>query len=204
MRSAVTPPTVRKRSANGCNKSAISQSIEHISVQRTAMKRRTLLQGMALLPTLPLLASQALLSQAATVVPLDKAHSEWRELLSPEAYAVLFEEDTERPGSSPLNQEKRAGTYICAACYLPLFDSQDKYESGTGWPSFTQAIAGHTAFKRDFKLIFPRTEYHCARCQGHQGHLFDDGPPPRGERWCNNGVALRFIPQGETLPALRS
>ena len=174
------------------------------------MKRRSFLQGVALLPTLPLLASQVPFSQAeassqaATVVPLAKAPSEWRELLSPEAYAVLFEEDTERAGSSPLNQEKRAGTYICAACYLPLFDSQHKYESGTGWPSFTQAIAGHTAFKRDFKLIFPRTEYHCARCAGHQGHLFNDGPPPRGERWCNNGVALRFIPQGEALPALRS
>ncbi|WP_324733755.1 peptide-methionine (R)-S-oxide reductase MsrB [Pseudomonas paeninsulae] len=168
------------------------------------MKRRSFIQGMALLPTLPLLASHAPFSQAATVVPLDKAHSEWRELLSPEAYAVLFEEDTERAGSSPFNQEKRAGTYICAACYLPLFDSQHKFESGTGWPSFTQAIAGNTEFKRDFKLIFPRTEYHCARCEGHQGHLFDDGPQPRGERWCNNGVALRFIPQGEALPALRS
>ncbi|QVM87144.1 peptide-methionine (R)-S-oxide reductase [Pseudomonas lalucatii] len=149
------------------------------------MKRRALLQGMVLLPTLPLLASQApsLLAETstagATVVPLDKPHEAWRELLSPAAYAVLFEEDTERPGSSPLNQEKRPGTYICAACYLPLFDSQHKYESGTGWPSFTQAIDGHTGFKRDFKLIFPRTEYHCARCGGHQGHLFDDGPAPR-------------------------
>ena len=174
------------------------------------MKRRSLLRGLALLPALPLLGSQAPLSLAeaagtgTTVVPLDKPHGAWRELLSPAAYAVLFEEDTEPPGSSPLNQEKRAGTYICAACYLPLFDSQHKYESGTGWPSFTQPIEGHTAFSRDFKLIFPRTEYHCARCGGHQGHMFDDGPPPRGERWCNNGVALRFIPQGETLPALRS
>ncbi|MCY1544887.1 Peptide methionine sulfoxide reductase MsrB [compost metagenome] len=164
---------------------------------------------MTLLPALPLLGSYAPSSlaeaaDAATVVALDKPHSAWRELLTPEAYAVLFEEDTERPGSSPLNQEKRAGTYICAACYLPLFDSQHKYESGTGWPSFTQSIAGSTAFKRDFKLIFPRTEYHCARCGGHQGHMFDDGPPPRGERWCNNGVALRFIAQGETLPTLRS
>lgn len=174
------------------------------------MKRRSLLQGMALLPALPLLGSQAPLSLAEAasagtgVVPLDKPHSAWRGLVTPEAYAVLFDEDTERPGSSPLNQEKRAGTYLCAACYLPLFDSQHKYESGTGWPSFTQPIDRHTGVKRDFKLIFPRTEYHCARCGGHQGHMFDDGPPPRGERWCNNGVALRFIPQGETLPALRS
>jgi peptide-methionine (R)-S-oxide reductase len=173
------------------------------------MKRRSLLQGMALLPALPLLASHAPFSLAAgatnaEVVPLSKAHSAWRELLEADVYAVLFEEDTERPGSSPLNDEKRAGTYICAACYLPLFDSQHKYESGTGWPSFTQPIAGHTGFKRDFKLIFPRTEYHCARCGGHQGHLFDDGPAPRGERWCNNGLALRFIPQGDALPPLRS
>ncbi|MEX6504649.1 peptide-methionine (R)-S-oxide reductase MsrB [Pseudomonas zhanjiangensis] len=174
------------------------------------MKRRSLLRGIALLPTLPLLGSHASTSLAAavgagvTVSPLDKPHSAWRDLLSPEAYAVLFEEDTERAGSSPLNDEKRAGTYICAACYLPLFDSQHKYESGTGWPSFTQPIEGHTATKRDFKLIFPRTEYHCARCGGHQGHVFDDGPPPRGERWCNNGVALRFIPEDQPLPALRS
>jgi peptide-methionine (R)-S-oxide reductase len=159
---------------------------------------------MVLLPTLPLLASHAPLSLATTVVPLNKAHGAWRELLSPEAYAVLFEEDTERPGSSPLNQEERDGTYLCAACYLPLFASQHKYESGTGWPSFTQPIAGHMGTKRDFKLIFPRTEYHCARCGGHQGHLFNDGPQPRGERWCNNGVALRFIPQGQALPELRS
>ncbi|HBX56116.1 peptide-methionine (R)-S-oxide reductase MsrB [Pseudomonas sp. UBA2684] len=174
------------------------------------MKRRSLLQGLALLPVLPVLGGYASRSHAASsgsaaaVVPLQKPHAAWREQLSPEAYAVLFEEDTERPGSSPLNQEKRAGTYLCAACYLPLFDSQHKYESGTGWPSFTQSIDGHTGIKRDFKLFFPRTEYHCARCGGHQGHLFDDGPAPRGERWCNNGVALRFIAQGEPLPALRS
>jgi peptide-methionine (R)-S-oxide reductase len=173
------------------------------------MKRRALLKGLALLPALPLLGQAPLslaeaIAAAVTVQPLDKPHSAWRELLSPQAYAVLFEEDTERPGSSPLNQEKREGTYICAACYLPLFNSQDKYESGTGWPSFTQPIAGHVGQKRDFKLIFPRTEYHCARCGGHQGHVFDDGPKPRGERWCNNGVALRFIPQGESLPELRS
>lgn len=171
------------------------------------MQRRALLKGLALLPALPLLAHAPLsLAQsiASSVTPLNKPHNDWRELLTPEAYAVLFEEDTEAPGSSPLNQEKRDGTYLCAACYLPLFASQDKYESGTGWPSFTQPIAGHMGTKRDFKLFFPRTEYHCARCGGHQGHVFDDGPKPRGERWCNNGVALRFIPQGEALPELRS
>jgi peptide-methionine (R)-S-oxide reductase len=171
------------------------------------MKRRSLLKAIALLPTLPLLSYAPLsLAQsiASSVTPLNKPHSDWRELLTAEAYAVLFEEDTEAPGSSPLNQEKREGTYHCAACYLPLFASQDKYESGTGWPSFTQPIAGHMGTKRDFKLIFPRTEYHCARCDGHQGHVFDDGPKPRGERWCNNGVALRFIAEGEPTPELRS
>ena len=171
------------------------------------MKRRALLKAVALLPALPLL-SHAPFSLAQTlaisVTPLDKPHSAWRELLTPDAYAVLFEEDTEAPGSSPLNQEKREGTYACAACYLPLFASQDKYESGTGWPSFTQPIAGHVGLREDNRLFMTRTEYHCARCGGHQGHVFDDGPPPRGERWCNNGVALRFIPQGESLPALRS
>lgn len=135
---------------------------------------------------------------------LVKPKAEWARLLPPAAYQVLFEEDTERAGTSPLNDEKRDGTFVCAACYLPLFNSQDKFDSGTGWPSFTQPIAGHTGFSRDFKLIIPRTEYHCARCGGHQGHMFDDGPPPRGERWCNNGVALHFIPVTESLPALRS
>ena len=117
---------------------------------------------------------------------------------------MLFEEDTERPWSSVLNYEDRVGTFICAACYLPLFESVYKYESSTGWPSFTQPIAGHMGTRRDFKMILPRTEYHCVRCGGHQGHVFSDGPPPRGERWCNNGLALRFVPQDEQLPALRS
>lgn len=139
-----------------------------------------------------------------TVKKLNKPHKEWRELLTREEYGVLFEERTERPHSSPLDKEKRAGTFICAACYLPLFDSAAKYDSGTGWPSFHTAIAEHVETKRDFKLILPRTEYHCARCGGHQGHIFKDGPPPTGKRYCNNGVALRFIPSGKALPSLRS
>jgi len=134
---------------------------------------------------------------------IDKTRDEWRKLLEAAQYDVLFEDGTERPWTSALNDEKREGTYICAACYLPLFLSETKFDSGTGWPSFYQAIEGNTGSKRDWKLILPRTEYHCARCGGHQGHIFDDGPKPTGKRWCNNGVALRFIPDEEALPALR-
>jgi peptide-methionine (R)-S-oxide reductase len=134
---------------------------------------------------------------------LNKPKSEWQALLPADQYAVLFEEATERPFSHPLDNEKRAGTFVCAACNLPLFASEAKFESGTGWPSFTQAIEGNLDTKTDFKLILPRTEYHCARCGGHQGHVFNDGPPPTGQRWCNNGLALRFIPSGEPLPELR-
>lgn len=134
---------------------------------------------------------------------LDRAEAYWRDKVSPAAYEVLFEEDTEASFSSPLNKEDRSGTFVCAACNLPVFDSAAKFDSGTGWPSFTVPIAGHTATKKDFKMIWPRTEYHCARCGGHQGHVFDDGPAPRGERWCNNGLALAFVPQGQPLPALR-
>jgi peptide-methionine (R)-S-oxide reductase len=141
-------------------------------------------------------------SAPADFQPLTLPESEWRKRLPPEAYGVLFEEDTEAPGSSPLDKEKRAGTYVCAACGLPLFESSAKYDSGTGWPSFFRAIEGRVATKRDFALILPRTEYHCARCGGHQGHVFGDGPPPTGQRYCNNGVALRFVPEGEPLPPL--
>jgi peptide-methionine (R)-S-oxide reductase len=166
------------------------------------MKRRQFLP----LLLMPLLAPSAASAKdrPAPIPPLRKPRAEWRKLLSPEAYRVLFQEGTERPGSSPLNAEKRPGTYVCAACFLPLFDAADKYESGTGWPSFTRPIEGRMGTRTDFKLIWPRTEYHCIRCGGHQGHVFDDGPPPLGKRWCNNGVALRFVPAGEPLPELRS
>ena len=174
------------------------------------MKRRTFLQGITVITVLPAF-SFSLLTQVVasnihqTVIePLKKPHAAWRELISPEAYRILFEEHTEEPGSSELNHEHREGAFICAACYLPLFESQHKYESGTGWPSFTQPIAGHMVTRRDFKLIFLRTEYHCARCGGHQGHVFKDGPSPRGERWCNNGLALKFVLKTDQLPALRS
>jgi peptide-methionine (R)-S-oxide reductase len=124
----------------------------------------------------------------------------WRDALPAERYAVLFEEATEPAGTSPLNREKRAGTYLCAACNQPLFRSEAKFESGTGWPSFTAPVTGAVDTKRDFRLFWPRTEYHCHRCGGHQGHVFDDGPAPTGQRWCNNGLALTFVPEGEPLP----
>jgi len=120
--------------------------------------------------------------------------AEWRRLLTPEQFDVLREEGTERAGSSPLLKEKRKGTYVCVACDHPLFDSSMKFDSGTGWPSFFTTLKGAVETRRDFKLIWPRTEYHCARCGGHHGHVFNDGPKPTGLRYCNNGVALKFIP----------
>ncbi|MCG8467104.1 MAG: peptide-methionine (R)-S-oxide reductase MsrB [Gemmatimonadetes bacterium] len=137
------------------------------------------------------------------IEPLKKNKKEWRELLSKPAYKVLFEEATERAGTSPLDDEKRPGTFVCAACGLPLFTTEMKFDSGTGWPSFFKSIPGRLETKRDFKLILPRTEYHCARCGGHQGHVFNDGPEPTGQRFCNNGVALEFVPDGDPLPDLR-
>lgn len=123
-----------------------------------------------------------------------KTPAEWKRTLSPAAYRVLREASTERAGSSPLNKEHRRGTYACAGCGLPVFRSEAKFESGTGWPSFTAPIRGSVGLQEDNTLFMKRTEVHCRRCGGHLGHVFDDGPKPTGKRYCMNGVAMKFIP----------
>lgn len=148
------------------------------------------------------------LTNAATAVASKtkgfiQAPAFWRQKVSPEAWDVLFREVTESRFSSQLNYEKHAGTYVCAACYQPLFKSTAKYDSGTGWPSFFQSLPNAVGQREDHSLFMTRVEYHCSRCGGHQGHVFEDGPKPTGLRYCNNGLALQFIPQGSALPALR-
>jgi peptide-methionine (R)-S-oxide reductase len=158
------------------------------------MRRRTFVVGTLAAFLLAGRRGQAADKLPPGIEPISHSQEEWRKILTPEQYAVLREEATEPPGSSPLDHEKREGTFVCAGCDLALFTSKMKFDSGTGWPSFFTTIPGHVGTKQDFALFTRRTEYHCIRCGGHQGHVFDDGPPPTGQRWCNNGVALKFVP----------
>jgi peptide-methionine (R)-S-oxide reductase len=166
------------------------------------MNRRTLIKS--LIGVVSMTSITELQASSDDFRKFEKSTVAWKEILPADRYSVLFEEATERAGSSPLNKVKEAGTFICAACYLPLFESSMKYESGTGWPSFFDVIPNRVGLKKDRKFFMARTEYHCARCGGHQGHVFDDGPQPTGLRYCNNGLALEFVPLADALPELRS
>ena len=161
------------------------------------MQRRQFILTLGGMVLLPLANNRLLIAGEDKPMKVEKlilSDAEWRKRLTPEQYEVLREEGTEAAGSSPLLHEKRSGTYVCVACDHPLFASATKYDSGTGWPSFYDVLPGGVETRLDFKLIWPRTEYHCARCGGHQGHVFKDGPKPTGLRYCNNGVALKFMP----------
>lgn len=160
------------------------------------MDRRTFIRiaaGGACIALLPGLAAKALADEG--IVRITRTDEEWRKLLTSAQYRILREAGTERPFSSPLDHEWRTGTYACAGCGLALFPSKFKYDSGTGWPSFYDVLPGHVETRPDLSFAMVRTEYHCARCGGHQGHLFHDGPRPTGLRYCNNGLALHFIPE---------
>ena len=161
------------------------------------MKRREFILTLGGIALIPLVGSRLFAKGDTNPMSDEKlilTDAEWRERLTPEQFDVLRKEGTEKPFTSPFLDEKREGTFVCVACDHPLFDAGTKYDSGTGWPSFYDTLDGAFETRRDFKLIWPRTEYHCAKCGGHHGHVFNDGPKPTGLRYCNNGVALKFIP----------
>ena len=152
------------------------------------MKRSTVLTALAGLLIAPAAAARA------AAVQVTHTDAEWRKLLPPDTYEVLRHAHTERAFSSPLDEEKRAGMYFCAGCDLALYSSKTKYDSGSGWPSFWQPLPNAVSTRTDVVMVIPRTEVRCSRCDGHLGHVFDDGPKPTGLRYCMNGVALRFRP----------
>jgi len=158
------------------------------------LNRRTLLQGAAATAILMTAGARLFGGDAMAAAEIVKSDAEWRKQLTPEQYEVLRRHGTERPGSSPLNHEKRKGIFACAGCDLPLFSSDTKFESGTGWPSFWQPLPNAVGTTVDKSLFMVRTEVHCRRCEGHLGHVFEDGPKPTGLRYCMNGLALVFKP----------
>jgi len=156
--------------------------------------RRTLLGVLAAGAALPFVGACGSKEAQAKSFPLNRSDAEWKKRLTSEEYRILRQAGTERAYTSPLNEEKRTGTYVCAGCAHPLFASKTKFESGTGWPSFYAPLKGGIGTKKDYKLGYPRTEVHCANCGGHLGHVFNDGPRPTGKRYCMNGAALDFVP----------
>jgi peptide-methionine (R)-S-oxide reductase len=186
-------------SAGSCNLKARAAEIEASAEDRgmnSRMSKRSFLGGVgaAAVAAVGVAIAGRGSEASAEVFEVNLTPDQWRRRLAPEQYRVLRQQATERSGTSPLNREHRRGTFLCAGCDLPVYRSQDKFESGTGWPSFTRPIAGSVRTRADRTLIFARTEVHCRRCGGHLGHVFDDGPPPTGQRWCMNGVALKFVP----------
>jgi peptide-methionine (R)-S-oxide reductase len=156
------------------------------------MKKRKFIKLLTFALLLPLVSIKAFAKEIKKVI---KSNKEWKKILTADQYYILRQEGTEHPYTSPLDNEKRQGEYLCAGCKTALFNSKMKYDSGTGWPSFFEHYPNVIATKLDFKLLLPRTEYHCAVCEGHQGHVFNDGPPPTGKRYCNNGAGLTFVPK---------
>lgn len=173
-----------------------------MTMQAANFDRRSLLLGATAMlglaacgPRAAIAAQEGNAARFADSVFRTYTDAQWRQRLDPQlAYMILRHEETERAFTGPFLDEKRDGTYICRGCDLPLFRSEWKYESGTGWPSFWEVISENIGTKTDMKIGTPRTEYHCARCLGHQGHVFNDGPRPTGLRYCNNGFALKFQP----------
>jgi peptide-methionine (R)-S-oxide reductase len=156
------------------------------------MKKRKFIKLLTFVLLLPLVSIKAFAKEIKKVI---KSNKEWKKILTADQYYILRQEGTEHPYTSALDNEKRQGEYLCAGCKTALFNSNMKYDSGTGWPSFFEHYPNVIATKLDFKLLLPRTEYHCAVCEGHHGHVFNDGPPPTGKRYCNNGASLTFVPK---------